>query len=914
MSAIQAAWPSGTECIAKYNFHGTAEQDLPFCKGDVLTIVAVTKDPNWYKAKNKVGREGIIPANYVQKREGVKAGTKLSLMPWFHGKITREQAERLLYPPETGLFLVRESTNYPGDYTLCVSCEGKVEHYRIMYHASKLSIDEEVYFENLMQLVEHYTTDADGLCTRLIKPKVMEGTVAAQDEFYRSGWALNMKELKLLQTIGKGEFGDVMLGDYRGNKVAVKCIKNDATAQAFLAEASVMTQLRHSNLVQLLGVIVEEKGGLYIVTEYMAKGSLVDYLRSRGRSVLGGDCLLKFSLDVCEAMEYLEGNNFVHRDLAARNVLVSEDNVAKVSDFGLTKEASSTQDTGKLPVKWTAPEALREKKFSTKSDVWSFGILLWEIYSFGRVPYPRIPLKDVVPRVEKGYKMDAPDGCPPAVYEVMKNCWHLDAATRPTFLQLREQLEHIRTHELHLAERSHPPQRRFEYKLSFKGPKLALPGAGIPFWSHHGDAIPGLEEVRLAPSMKNRSGAVWSKISVSFPAWEVEMQMRVTGPGYRGALGMAMWYVQDKGQASSVPEGLVSWNGIRIFFDSSASDAQDSPAIRVLASDGYDLQEQFEDGSVRELGSCHRDFRNWPYPFRARITYWRQRLRVSLSGGLTPNDPEEVCVNVEPVLLAPGGFFGVSAATSFLADDHDVLSFLTFSLREPGPEVAPQTFMEKEQFRLARKLEGLQAKLALNTSKDSIQPLDSKAQEEEARFLDLEDTLGRQSQILQALQALSRQLEQAERQWREQLRSTVQVRPEGGWNMAKVSTLLYGQRTLLQVLQEMRKTAAQMASGAQAFYLPVGTKHHFFELDQILGLLQKDLRNLVKMTAKAPRTSGWLSGTSACLRTSIFLVFLLIQTVGFFCYMNFRSWTRGFGSACPQEAFLRSPPCPSLGH
>uniref|UniRef100_A0A8C4TID2 Tyrosine-protein kinase n=1 Tax=Erpetoichthys calabaricus TaxID=27687 RepID=A0A8C4TID2_ERPCA len=444
-----STWPSGTECVAKYNFLGEAEQDLPFSKGDVLTIIEVTKDPNWYKAKNNGGREGIIPANYVQKREGVKSGSKLSLMPWFHGKITREQAERLLYPPETGLYLVRESTNYPGDYTLCVSCEGKVEHYRIIYHNGKLTIDEEEFFDNLMQLVEHYTKDADGLCTRLIKPKLMEGTVAAQDEFSRSGWALNLKELRFLQSIGKGEFGDVMLGDYRGNKVAVKCIKNDATAQAFLAEASVMTQLRHNNLVQLLGVIVEEKGGLFIVTEYMAKGSLVDYLRSRGRSVLTADCLLQFSLNVCEAMEYLEANNFVHRDLAARNVLVSDDNVAKVSDFGLTKEASSTQDTGKLPVKWTSPEALREKKFSTKSDVWSYGILLWEIYSFGRVPYPRIPLKDVVPRVEKGYKMDAPDGCPPAVYDVMKQCWTLDPVARPSFRILREKLQHIRAKELY---------------------------------------------------------------------------------------------------------------------------------------------------------------------------------------------------------------------------------------------------------------------------------------------------------------------------------------------------------------------------------------------------------------------------------------------------------------------------------
>lgn len=442
MAEVQAPWPQGTECVARYKFKGTSEQDLPFDKGDVLTIIVVTKDPNWYKAKNAAGQEGTIPANYVQKREGVRS-CKLSLMPWFHGKITRDQAERLLHPPETGLFLVRESTNFPGDYTLCVSCDGKVEHYHIIYKNGKLTIDEEGFFENLMQLVEHYTKDADGLCTRLLKPKVEEGAVAAQDEFSRSGWALNRKDVVLQSVIGKGEFGDVMMGDYRGTKVAVKCIKNDATAQAFIAEASVMTQLRHENLVQLLGVIVENDGSLFIVTEFMAKGCLVDYLRSRGRTVLGGDSLLHFSLNVCEAMAYLEANNFVHRDLAARNVLVSDDNIAKVSDFGLTKEASSIQDTAKLPIKWTAPEALREKNFSTKSDVWSYGILLWEIYTFGRVPYPRIPLKDVVPRVEKGYKMDCPDGCPEVVYNVMKQCWNLDPAARPTFQKLKEWLQHL---------------------------------------------------------------------------------------------------------------------------------------------------------------------------------------------------------------------------------------------------------------------------------------------------------------------------------------------------------------------------------------------------------------------------------------------------------------------------------------
>ncbi|XP_077372269.1 tyrosine-protein kinase CSK-like [Festucalex cinctus] len=407
-----------------------------------------TENPEWYVARNEAGHEGEVPTSRIEKcRQNVASVencSELNLMPWFHGKITRHQAERLLSPPEMGLFLVRESTNYPGDYTLCLSTHDKVEHYHIMYGNSKLTIDEETYFDNLIQLVEHYKSNSDGLCTRLINPKLEKETVAVQNEFVSGGWVMNRKELKLLKVIGRGEFGEVRLAEYKKSQVAVKCLKNNTTAQAFIAEASVMMKLSHNNLVKLLGVISEADGSLLIITEYMRQGTLVDYLRSRGRAVLTSVTLLKFALHVCEAMVYLESNNFVHRDLAARNVLLSEELVAKVSDFGLTKKVSSLEDTNKLPVKWTSPEALKEKKFSTKSDVWSYGVLLWEIYSFGRMPYPKIQSKHVVSHLETGYRMPSPDGCPEALYDIMKCCWHLNPESRPSFHLLKEWLSDVR--------------------------------------------------------------------------------------------------------------------------------------------------------------------------------------------------------------------------------------------------------------------------------------------------------------------------------------------------------------------------------------------------------------------------------------------------------------------------------------
>jgi len=378
-----------------------------------------------------------------------KQEVKLHAMPWFHGKISRDQAESLLQPREDGLFLVRESTNFPGDYTLCVCYQGKVEHYRVIYKDNKLTIDEEEFFSNLAELVEHYEKDADGLCTRLERSVAKQGKTdffVDRKDFEEAGWIIQEKDLQLKESIGKGEFGDVMLASYRGDKVAVKILKDSSqAAQKFLAEASVMTSLRHPNLVQLLGLVFNDQHQhLYLVTEFMSKGSLVDYLRSRGRLHVTKRDQIKFAYDTCAGMEYLESKKVVHRDLAARNVLVAENGDAKVCDFGLAREEIYNQEGGKFPIKWTAPEALRHSKFSNKSDMWSFGILLWEIYSFGRVPYPRIPLADVVKHVEKGYRMEKPEGCTQEIHDLMRQAWDLNAERRPTFHQVKQQLGQLK--------------------------------------------------------------------------------------------------------------------------------------------------------------------------------------------------------------------------------------------------------------------------------------------------------------------------------------------------------------------------------------------------------------------------------------------------------------------------------------
>lgn len=384
----------------------------------------------------------------------------LITQPWFYGKIAKEMLSDIFAVHcENGSFLVQDSFTRPGEYTLCISFNGKVQRYPIIRKCKSYTIDDEVHFNSLTRLVEYYNANDDEyLPVKLTQPVSKEdGNNACT--FLKiltdGGHVIKRTHLHFVgnppEIIGKGEFGEVLLATYHDKKVAVKSLKK-CNMRSFRSEANLTIHLRHPNIVHVRGVVVDSPHW-YLVIEYMAKGSLLQYLQSRGRMQISHQELLKFSSDVCAGMDYMESQHVVHRDLAARNVLISSEMIAKVSDFGLAQNAKTHSSNNKLPVRWSAPEAFQEKKFTNKSDVWSLGIVLWEIYSFGQHPYARMASDDLLRQIISGYRMNPPDGCPNAICDLMKSTWDINPEKRPSFSELNAQLlqlctvHHIATKE-----------------------------------------------------------------------------------------------------------------------------------------------------------------------------------------------------------------------------------------------------------------------------------------------------------------------------------------------------------------------------------------------------------------------------------------------------------------------------------
>ncbi|XP_055502799.1 fibroblast growth factor receptor 2-like isoform X6 [Leucoraja erinacea] len=287
-------------------------------------------------------------------------------------------------------------------------------------------------------------------------------------------WEYSRDKLTLGKPLGEGCFGQVVMAEAVGVDkdkpkealtVAVKMLKDDATEKDLsdlVSEMEMMKMIgKHKNIINLLGACTQD-GPLYVIVEFTAKGNLREYLRARrppgmeytfdinrvSNEQLTFKDLVSCTYQVARGMEYLASQKCIHRDLAARNVLVTENNVMKIADFGLARDVHNIDyykktTNGRLPVKWMAPEALFDRVYTHQSDVWSFGVLMWEIFTLGGSPYPGIPVEELFKLLKEGHRMDKPANCTNDLYMMMRDCWHAIPSQRPTFKQLVEDLDRI---------------------------------------------------------------------------------------------------------------------------------------------------------------------------------------------------------------------------------------------------------------------------------------------------------------------------------------------------------------------------------------------------------------------------------------------------------------------------------------
>nr|BAG55494.1 protein tyrosine kinase [Monosiga ovata] len=437
--------PAVDTFVALYDHTPGCAKEMLLRAGDML--LRVNKDPSkeWTLVENCVtGCQGFVPTSFIA------ASASLESHAWFFGKIARSKAEKFLNDPRChhGSFLIRESESSPGQYSLSLRDGDTVRHYRVENYEGglyKLQGSPTQKFASLPELIAFHGQRKAGLATALREPCPKESAPMASDLTFdtHDQWEVPRTSIKLGKLLGTGQYGEVYSGIFQDStKVAVKTLKAaSANPKDFLAEATIMKKLRHLNIVSLLAVC-SVGSPILIIVELLSKGSLLDFLRSDDAKELRIPNLVDMGAQVAAGMAYLESMKFIHRDLAARNVLVGDNNVCKVSDFGLAKLVDSDKGVFKpdeaqqFPVRWTAPEAMAKNRYTIKSDVWSFGVLMMELLTYGTKPYEGMKNKEVVQKLAEGYRMPSPRGCPEGLYKIMMDCWKTNPDERPTFESL----------------------------------------------------------------------------------------------------------------------------------------------------------------------------------------------------------------------------------------------------------------------------------------------------------------------------------------------------------------------------------------------------------------------------------------------------------------------------------------------
>ncbi|CAN8001775.1 unnamed protein product, partial [Ixodes hexagonus] len=342
---------SGKMVVALYTYNARDDGDLSFRKGDRLQILN-DSDPDWWHAKQVNGQQtGYIPRNYVAFEKTVESED------WFFGKVSRKDAEKMLLLASNprGTFLIRNSEQTTGAFSLSIRdfepTKGEhVKHYKVKaMDNGGFFVTTKKTFATLQELVSYYMEGANGLCHKLTiacpkpKPVVWDLSPETRDE-----WEIPRNSVQLIRKLGSGNFGEVWYGLWKGStEVAIKTLKpGTMDPGAFLQEAAIMKKFRHEKLVSLYAVCSKEEP-IYIVTEYMAHGSLLEHLRNKDGRALKLPTLIDMAAQIASGMAYLESKQLIHRDLAARNILVGENNVVKVADFGLARIIEDSEYTAR---------------------------------------------------------------------------------------------------------------------------------------------------------------------------------------------------------------------------------------------------------------------------------------------------------------------------------------------------------------------------------------------------------------------------------------------------------------------------------------------------------------------------------------------------------------------------------------
>ncbi|XP_023684479.2 protein ERGIC-53 [Paramormyrops kingsleyae] len=464
-----------------------------------------------------------------------------------------------------------------------------------------------------------------------------------------------------------------------------------------------------------------------------------------------------------------------------------------------------------------------------------------------------------------------------------------------------------------VAESAEAPHRRFEYKYSFKGPYLTQSDGTIPFWVHTGNAIPSADQVRITTSLRSQRGSVWTKNTVNFANWEAEVTFRVSGRGRMGADGLAIWFTEGQGLEGPVYGAADSWNGVGIFFDSFDNDGKkNNPAIIVVGNNGKFMYDHPNDGTTQGLGSCLRDFRNKPYPVRAKITYYKMSLTVLINNGFTPDrDDFELCTKIDDMVIPQEGYFGISAATGGLADDHDVLSFLLFRLTEPGQQPAPPDveIPKEEKDKYQAEFENFQQEL--DKKKEEFQKEHPGVQGEpvEEMYESVNDREIRQ--VFEGQNRIHLEIKQLHRQLAmildEQRRYVTVVTDEiakrgvhaqsGQVPNQDIDNIINKQEEVLRNLNELRSSfyesvrqigSAQHQGNAAGTYEAV---QHFNDIKEHLHVVKRNIDHLIQRNVNPSEKVNCpeLPPLPSCLSTIHFLVFVTFQSVLFIGYIVYRS-------------------------